>query len=215
MKTKEQKAFGVCSIVLASFGVIGAGIPFINIATFFTGIIALILGAIGIIANKDSKKTLAIIGASLALLSLVFGLVARVSYTERVENYFLHASKTINESDDTLQSYKSQAKQKKEIVNKLKPIISKAEFKLETDSDSYDDYKTYKATIKNTTGTDFSDFSCPVYLQDSSGKRISTESISCSDWENGEAVEFEFETDLNFSTMKLGTPSITLESENY
>lgn len=211
MKSKEQKAFGVCSIILASFGVVGAGIPFINIATFFTGVIALILGAIGIVVNKDSKKILAIIGGSLALLALVFALVARVAYTERVETYFLQSSKVINEGDDTVQSYKAQTKQKKEIVDKLQPIVSKANFKLESDSDNY---KTYKASIKNTTGTNLAGFSCPVYLQDSSGTRINTEYISCSDWENGETVEFTFEPSDDFSTYKLGTPSITLETED-
>ncbi|MDG4966819.1 hypothetical protein OGZ37_09570 [Lactococcus lactis] len=210
MKTKEQKVFGVCSIILASFGVVGAGIPFINIATFFTGVIALMLGAVGIIVNKDSKKTLSIIGGALALVALVFALVARVAYTDRVENYLLQSSKAINRNDDTIQNYKSQAKQKKEIVNKLQPIISKADFKLDSDSD---DYKIYKASIKNTTGTNLAYFSCPVYLRDSSGKRISTEYISCSDWENGDTVEFTFEPSVDFLTYKTGTPSITLETE--
>lgn len=157
MKSKEQnKALGICSIVLAGISMIVSAIPFINVYTLYTAGVATILGAIGILTNSKHKKVPSIIGVALSITALFAGIIARATYVKDVEQSFLFTTKTLNEGSDTIEKQKSIVKEEKNFQNELYAIISKTEFK-KVGEDRFG-YQTYKAKIKNSTGKDISHF---------------------------------------------------------
>ena len=68
--------------------------------------------------------------------------------------------------------------------------------------DSYS-WKKYQATVENTSGRDFTNFSLTINLMDSSGAILGTTYASVANWSNGQKANFEFSTDKQFATTDL------------
>ena len=71
MKQKEQKILGILAIIFGTLALLGSWIPIVNILSFFLAIATLILGVFGIAINLRNRKTVAIIGTTLGLISIV------------------------------------------------------------------------------------------------------------------------------------------------
>ena len=81
MKQKEQKILGILAIIFGTLALLGSWIPIVNILSFFLAIASLILGILGIVLNLRNRKTLAIIGTTLGVISIVIVLITQVLST--------------------------------------------------------------------------------------------------------------------------------------
>ena len=78
MKQKEEKILGIIAIIFGSLALLGSWLPIISVLAFFFAIIAIALGVFGIGLNLKNRKTLAIIGTSLGILSIFLVLMTQV-----------------------------------------------------------------------------------------------------------------------------------------
>ena len=92
MKQKEQKLLGILAIIFGALALLGSWIPIINILSFFLAIASLILGIFGIALNLRNRKTLAIIGTTLGVISIVIVLIIQVLST----NIFTDLARTFS-----------------------------------------------------------------------------------------------------------------------
>ena len=92
MKQKEQKILGIFAIIFGTLALLGSWIPIVNILSFFLTIATLILGVFGIAINLRNRKTLAIIGTTLGLISIVIVLIIQVLST----NVFTDLARTFS-----------------------------------------------------------------------------------------------------------------------
>ena len=81
MKQKEQKILGILAIIFGTLALLGSWIPIVNILSFFLAITTFILGVFGIAINLRNRKTMAIIGTTLGLISIVVILTTQVLST--------------------------------------------------------------------------------------------------------------------------------------
>ena len=78
MKHKEEKVLGIFAIIFGALALLGSWLPIISILAFFFAIVAIALGVFGIGLNLKNRKTLAIIGTSLGILSIFLVLMTQV-----------------------------------------------------------------------------------------------------------------------------------------
>ena len=103
MKQKEQKLLGILAIIFGALALLGSWIPIVNILSFFLAIATLILGVFGIAINIRNRKTLAIIGTTLGLISIVLVLITQVLSTNVFTDFartFSHPYRNITSSTD-------------------------------------------------------------------------------------------------------------------
>ena len=81
MKQKEHKILGILAIIFGTLALLGSWIPIINGLSFLFGFVALILGVIGIGLNLQNQKTLAMIGSSFGLISIIIVLISQLLFT--------------------------------------------------------------------------------------------------------------------------------------
>ena len=55
-KKSEKKALGIIAIVLGVIALLGSWVPIFNNISFFLGLLALLLGLIGIFVNRKIQK---------------------------------------------------------------------------------------------------------------------------------------------------------------
>ena len=104
MKQKEQNLLGILAIIFGALALLGSWIPIVNILSFFLAIATLILGVFGIALNLRNRKTLAIIGTTLGLISIVLVLITQVLSTNVFTDFartFSHPYRNITSSTDT------------------------------------------------------------------------------------------------------------------
>ena len=78
MKQKEEKVLGIFAIIFGALALLGSWLPIISILAFFFAIVAIALGVFGIGLNLNNRKTLAIIGTTLGILSVFLVLMTQV-----------------------------------------------------------------------------------------------------------------------------------------
>ena len=104
MKQKKQKILGILAIIFGTLAFLGSWLPIVNILSFFLAIATLILGVFGIAINLRSRKTMAIIGTTLGLISIVVILTTQVLSTHvfyDLAKTFRHPYTNITSSTDT------------------------------------------------------------------------------------------------------------------
>lgn len=104
MKQKEQKILGILAIIFGTLAFLGSWLPIVNILSFFLAIATLILGVFGIAINLRNRKTMAIIGTTLGLISIVVILTTQVLSTHvfyDLAKTFRHPYTNITSSTDT------------------------------------------------------------------------------------------------------------------
>ena len=91
MKQKEEKILGILAIIFGALALLGSWLPIISILAFFFAIIAIALGVFGISLNLNNRKTLAIIGTSLGILSVFLVFMTQVLpsgvFTDLAKNF--------------------------------------------------------------------------------------------------------------------------------
>ena len=87
MKPEEQRVLGILATIFGAIALLGSWIPFINYLSFFIAIVAFILGIIGLIVNLKKRKTMAIIGTSLAVASVVLFFTTQALYADVYKEY--------------------------------------------------------------------------------------------------------------------------------
>ena len=87
MKPEEQRVLGILATIFGAIALLGSWIPFINYLSLFIGIVAFILGIIGLIINIKKRKTMAIIGTSLAVASVVLFVTTQALYADIYKEY--------------------------------------------------------------------------------------------------------------------------------
>ncbi len=87
MKPEEQRVLGILATIFGAIALLGSWISFINYPSLFIGIVAFILGIIVLIVNLKKRKTMAIIGTSLAVASVVLFFTSQVLYADVYKEY--------------------------------------------------------------------------------------------------------------------------------
>ncbi len=81
MKQEEYKTLGILAVIFGAGALLSSRIPIINSLSFLLGFVALILGVIGIGLNLQNQKTLAMIGSSFGLISIIIVLISQLLFT--------------------------------------------------------------------------------------------------------------------------------------
>ena len=81
MKQEEYKTLGILAVIFGAGALLSSRIPIINSLAFLLGFVALILGVIGIGLNLQNQKTLAMIGSSFGLISIIIVLISQLLFT--------------------------------------------------------------------------------------------------------------------------------------
>ena len=81
MKQEEYKTLGILAVIFGALALLSSRIPIINSLAFLLGFVALILGVIGIGLNLQNQKTLAMIGSSFGLISIIIVLISQLLFT--------------------------------------------------------------------------------------------------------------------------------------
>ena len=91
MKQKEEKILGILAIIFGALALLVSWLPIISILAFFFAIVAIALGVFGIGLNLKNRKTLAIIGTTLGILSVFLVLMTQVLpsgvFTDLAKNF--------------------------------------------------------------------------------------------------------------------------------
>ena len=103
MKPEEQKVLGILATIFGAIALLGSWIPFINYLSFFIAIVALILGIIGLIINLKKRKTMAIIGTSLAVASVVLFFTTQVLYANVYEEFAREFNRSYREASSSME----------------------------------------------------------------------------------------------------------------
>lgn len=98
MKPEEQKILGILATIFGAIALLGSWIPFINYLSFFIAIVALILGIIGLIVNLKKRKTMAIIGTSLAVASIVLFFTTQILYANIYKDFAREFNRSYREA---------------------------------------------------------------------------------------------------------------------
>ena len=103
MKPEEQKVLGILATIFGAIALLGSWIPFINYLSFFIAIVAFILGIIGLIINLKKRKTMAIIGTSLAIASVVLFFTAQVLYANVYKEFAREFNRSYSEASASME----------------------------------------------------------------------------------------------------------------
>ena len=103
MKPEEQKVLGILATIFGAIALLGSWIPFINYLSFFIAIVALILGIIGLIVNLKKRKTMAIIGTSLAVASVVLFFTTQVLYANVYKEFIREFNRSYSEASASME----------------------------------------------------------------------------------------------------------------
>ena len=103
MKPEEQKVLGILATIFGAIALLGSWIPFINYLSFFIAIVALILGIIGLIANLKKRKTMAIIGTSLAIASVVLFFTTQILYANVYKDFVREFNRSYREASSSME----------------------------------------------------------------------------------------------------------------
>ena len=103
MKPEEQKVLGILATIFGAIALLGSWIPFINYLSFFIAIVALILGIIGLIANLKKRKTMAIIGTSLAVASVVLFFTTQILYANVYKEFVKEFNRSYREASSSME----------------------------------------------------------------------------------------------------------------
>ena len=103
MKPEEQRVLGILATIFGAIALLGSWIPFINYPSLFIGIVAFILGIIGLIVNLKKRKTMAIIGTSLAVASVVLFFTTQVLYANVYKDFVREFNRSYSEASASME----------------------------------------------------------------------------------------------------------------
>ena len=103
MKPEEQKVLGILATIFGAIALLGSWIPFINYLSFFIAIVALILGIIGLIVNLKKRKTMAIIGTSLSIASIILFLTTQILYANVYKEFVREFNRSYREASSSME----------------------------------------------------------------------------------------------------------------
>lgn len=103
MKPEEQKILGILATIFGAIALLGSWIPFVNYLSFFIAIVAFILGIIGLIVNLKKRKTMAIIGTSLAIASVVLFFTTQILYANVYKEFVREFNRSYREASSSME----------------------------------------------------------------------------------------------------------------
>ena len=103
MKPEEQRVLGILATIFGAIALLGSWIPFINYLSLFIAIVAFILGIIGLIVNLKKRKTMAIIGTSLAVASVVLFFTTQVLYANVYKEFVREFNRSYSEASASME----------------------------------------------------------------------------------------------------------------
>ena len=103
MKPEEQKVLGILATIFGAIALLGSWIPFVNYLSFFIAIVAFILGIIGLIVNLKKRKTMAIIGTSLAIASVVLFFTTQILYANIYKDFVREFNRSYREASSSME----------------------------------------------------------------------------------------------------------------
>ena len=103
MKPEEQKVLGILATIFGAIALLGSWIPFINYLSFFIAIVAFILGIICLIVNLKKRKTMAIIGTSLAVASVALFFTTQILYANVYKEFAREFNRSYRETSSSME----------------------------------------------------------------------------------------------------------------
>ncbi|MBZ5946064.1 DUF5067 domain-containing protein [Leuconostoc gasicomitatum] len=139
----EKKILGILAIVFGGVGLAFSWVPFINNMAFILGIVGVVLGVIAIITNLKSKKTLALIGTVISILSLIIVLTTQNLYSNQLNKAFS------GDSTPNSQKESSEKATNKSVSNSNDPSKNTWTFKHDVFSAGIMTYKFTKSEVRD------------------------------------------------------------------
>ena len=103
MKPEEQRVLGILATIFGAIALLGSWIPFINYLSLFIAIVAFILGIIGLIVNLKKRKTMAIIGTSLSIASIILFLTTQMLYANVYKEFVREFNRSYREASSSME----------------------------------------------------------------------------------------------------------------
>ena len=103
MKPEEQRVLGILATIFGAIALLGSWIPFINYLSLFIAIVAFILGIIDLIVNLKKRKTMAIIGTSLAIASVVLFFTTQILYANVYKEFIKEFNRSYREASSSME----------------------------------------------------------------------------------------------------------------
>jgi len=110
-KLSEKKVLGILAIVFGGFGLLLSWVPIVNNFAFVLGVIALLLGLIGILVNRKNKKVLSVIGTMISIATIALVLFTQSVYLNAIDkasNSFYKQTSVVS-NDSSSSKYKSES----------------------------------------------------------------------------------------------------------
>lgn len=110
-KLSEKKVLGILAIVFGGFGLLLSWVPIVNNFAFVLGVIALLLGFIGILVNRKNKKVLSVIGTMISIATIALVLFTQSVYLNAIDkasNSFYKQTSVVS-NDSSSSKYKSES----------------------------------------------------------------------------------------------------------
>lgn len=100
----EKKVLGILATVFGGIALAFSWVPIINNMSALLGLVGAILGVIGLFINRKNKKTLAIIGTVLSIVSIVIVLMTQSAYSRSLDKVSETIDKTVSSSASSSES---------------------------------------------------------------------------------------------------------------
>ncbi|EOH93772.1 FxLYD domain-containing protein [Enterococcus pallens] len=116
------------------------------------------------------------------------------------ENYTIPISEKYQATLKELTAHGTEVAQKEKVEEEIQALLQNASFTDEGSDDGIT-YRTYTATIENTTGLSINNLMATVNLLDGEGVVVDTSYLNANNWRAGQKYKFEFMTDKEFQNM--------------
>lgn len=120
------------------------------------------------------------------------------------ENYTIPVSEKYEATLKELAAHGTEVAQKEKFEEEIQALLQNAGFADESGDNGMElDFRSYAATVENTTGQDISSLSATVNLLDSEGVVVDTSYLNANNWRSGQKYKFEFGTDKEFQSIEV------------
>lgn len=109
-KKKESIVISLIALIIGILALVLSWVPIINNLAAIFAVLAFILGIIAIIINRKNKKTIAIVGLVISIISFIIVLATQAYYSSKINEAFNKSNSTTKTSGKATKENKNEAK---------------------------------------------------------------------------------------------------------
>lgn len=107
-KKKESIAISLIALIIGILALLLSWVPIVNNLAAIFAVIGFIFGIVAIIVNRKNKKTLAIVGVVVSVISFAIVMATQAYYGAKIDESFKSSNTTSNKSTGKVETSKSE-----------------------------------------------------------------------------------------------------------